>query len=189
MDPQHTAIWNRNYGHTSDYLIQRLQRIQNKLVKVLFGKTKIKKTIELFTENELLNLKELKEFIILTKYYYCNKHKIISRNINRIRDGKRKFEMPKWNNLYGKRRKTWFIPEIFNKIPNELLNYGNIAEFKRIYRNSNKKNKCTKSRLSKKKGCYILYVSLVKMYYELCNFRISLLVIYRYVVLCYYGIC
>lgn len=122
------------YGLSSDYLIQRLQKIQNKLVKIMFGNKTNLKTSKLFFNNEILKIRELKEFIIITKNYYNNTHKILPLNADKLREGKRKFNMPIWNNSYGKRRKSWYIPSIFNKLTTELLNHTNLNELKILLR-------------------------------------------------------
>jgi len=122
------------YGQTSEYLIERLQKIHNKLIKVMFGNNKSKKTTTLYKENEILKIKELMEFIMVTKNYYCNTYKTISKSIGKFRGNKRRYDMPSWNNIYGKRRKIWKIPELFNKIPKEMLEYVTLNEFKKKYK-------------------------------------------------------
>jgi hypothetical protein len=120
------------YGNTSEYLINRLQTIQNKFVKVMFGNkyNENKRTKQIFKEKNILKIKELHSFIIITKNYFRNKYKITSKNVNRLREGKRRYEVPKWNNLYGKRRQLWYIPELFNDLPQELLNHVKLGDLK-----------------------------------------------------------
>jgi hypothetical protein len=100
----------------------------------MFGNKTNLKTSKLFFNNEILKIRELKEFIIITKNYYNNTHKILPLNADKLREGKRKFNMPIWNNSYGKRRKSWYIPSIFNKLTTELLNHTNLNELKILLR-------------------------------------------------------
>jgi hypothetical protein len=119
------------YGHTSEYLLQRLQTVQNKLVKVMFGTNKKnERTSKLFKEKKIMKIVELKKFILATKNYYTNLYKIKSKSLSKLRGNKRIFEMPQWRNHYGKRIKKWYIPELYNELPNEMLNYATLNEFK-----------------------------------------------------------
>jgi len=124
------------YGHASEYLINRLQKIQNKLIKILFGNGKKYKTHILFKKNRIMNIKEIKDFAILSKYYFNNKYKNYTSCHSRIRGGNRKFRLPQWRNQYGKRRREWYIPEIFNDVSENMLKLTSIMEFKREFTNN-----------------------------------------------------
>jgi hypothetical protein len=119
-----------SYGHTSEYLIDKLQRVQNKIVKILFETKNKERTLELYKNNKIFKINELRDYIIMTKNYYSNQYKTKTKNTDRIRLNKRKFELPLWNNVYGKRRKEWYIPYIFNNLKDNMLNYQSLKEFK-----------------------------------------------------------
>lgn len=118
------------YGFASEYLIERLQKIQNKIIKMLF-KTGNKTTKQLYQEHQIFRVTQLRDFLIITKNYYINKHKNydVGKQI-RLRDKSQRFQIPKWNNKYGLRNKRFYIPSIFNKLPKQLLTYQSIRELK-----------------------------------------------------------
>jgi hypothetical protein len=119
------------YGFASEYLIERIQKLQNKLIKVMFGHGKKKKTSILYKEKKILKIIELRDYIITTKNYYQTKYKISTNYRDNLRKNKRRYVIPNWNNKYGKRIKIWYIPTIFNKLPDNMLNCANLKDFKK----------------------------------------------------------
>jgi hypothetical protein len=120
------------YGFQAEYLINRLQKLQNKIIKVLFGNGN-KTTEEIFKENKILKIIQLRDFIVITKNYFINTHKNIDVNKQeRLRKNALRFEIPKWNNTYGKRNKGYYIPTIFNKLPKNALTLTSLGELKKI---------------------------------------------------------
>lgn len=111
-------------------MIDRLQKVQNKIIKILFGNG-LKKTSELYKENKILKIIELRDYIIITTNYYSNKFKNCNLNRKgRLRNNKPTYEIPRWNNKYGQRNKGWYIPNIFNKVPKNMLNFTTVKELK-----------------------------------------------------------
>jgi hypothetical protein len=111
------------YGFAAEYLIERLQKIQNKIVKLLFGKNNIK-TEHIYKEKKILKVLKLRDYTVIINNYFTNKHKKFNKDkLLRIRTTTQRLEVPRWNNAYGTRNKNWYIPVIFNKLPKIMLNY------------------------------------------------------------------
>lgn len=110
------------FGFASEYMINRLQRIQNKIVKVLFGNDNAK-TNDLFINNNILKVIDIRNLVIIIKNYYINTHKNYDKSKGeRLRKNTMRYDVPLWNNTYGLRNKTYYIPHIFNKLDDSLLN-------------------------------------------------------------------
>lgn len=118
------------YGFASDYLLNRLQRVQNKVVKVLFGNNE-NKTEDIYSKNNILKVKQLRDYTIILKYYHTNMYKNYDKKKSKIlRQTTQKYEIPQWSNTYGLRNKNYYIPSIFNKLPKQLLNIKSTKERK-----------------------------------------------------------
>lgn len=118
------------YGFASDYLIDKLQKLQNKIVKLLFG-SKSKKTSESYNENKILKIRQMRDYMVVIRNYYVNKFKNCNKDKkSKLRAQSQSFEIPRWRNKYGQRNKRWYIPTIFNKLPKTALNYQNLNELK-----------------------------------------------------------
>lgn len=118
------------YGFATDYLINRLQSLQNKIVKMLFG-NKIDKTAKIFKDKEILTVLQLRDQIVIINNYFTNKHKKCnSEKLKRLRQHKHRFTMPRWFNKYGQRNKNYYIPKIFNRLDNNLLSFNSIRSLK-----------------------------------------------------------
>ena len=55
------------YGFTSEENINRLQKIQNKIIKILFKNNEAQPTNELYKELKILNIKGLRNYVVLLK--------------------------------------------------------------------------------------------------------------------------
>jgi hypothetical protein len=120
------------YGHASEYLINRLQKVQNKVIKVIFGTNLKKSTSLLYKEYKILKFKELRNFIVVTRNYFCNKYKTYTNTaLTRMRGNKERYKLPNWTNVYGKRRKEWYVPKVFNELPENMLNFLSLDELKK----------------------------------------------------------
>jgi hypothetical protein len=112
------------FGFAPSYLIDRLQKVFNKTIKVLFSKAnQVKSTTSLCKEFEILNVNNLRNLVIILNNYYLNdfKYKDTSK-INFLRENSLRFTVPLVRNTYGLKCKDHYIPTIFNKIPTELQN-------------------------------------------------------------------
>jgi len=120
------------YGFATEYLIERLQKVQNKMVKILFGNG-IKHTEELYKEYKILKVIELRDYIIITNNYFSKTFKVTKLDkIERLRRNTTTYEMPRWRNKHGRRIKAWYIPNLFNKIPPKMLQLTSAKEMKKI---------------------------------------------------------
>jgi hypothetical protein len=110
------------YGFASQYLIMRLQRIQNKIIKVLFKtKNDQRDTQTLYKQYKILNINNLRDFVVIIKNYFNDDYKIKDvSNKTSLRETSIRFTVPLWRNDYGKRCKKHYIPVIFNKLPVNL---------------------------------------------------------------------
>lgn len=118
------------FGFATDYIINRLQKLQNKIVKVLFGNNK-DSTKQTYKKNEILTISKLRDLIIIKNNYFLNNHKkCTSEKQTRLRAKSLRFEIPKWENKYGLRIQRFYVPKIFNRLPKELLMHSNIKNLK-----------------------------------------------------------
>jgi len=122
------------YGFATDYLIQRLQKTQNKVLKVMFNNGTKLTTKEIYNKYEILNITQLRDFIVIINNYQSIDLKIgrnRNMNIDNIRSNKPLYTLPRWNNKYGKRNKQYYLPDIFNKLPRNMLNIEKRKELKK----------------------------------------------------------
>jgi hypothetical protein len=106
------------YGSTTDGKIERLQKIQNKAIKVLFDPTNRNSSTKIHKENNILKVKQMIEYYILTKNYYSNEFKIPL--LRSVRNSNNWLIEPLWRNSYGKRSQSYMVPRLFNKLPTTL---------------------------------------------------------------------
>ena len=116
------------YGSTTKSTLERLQKLQNKAVKVLFGHYTNKSTSQLYSENGIFTLNQLYTYEHITRNYFSNKHKIFNERNSRANNNW--IKLPLWRNSYGKRNQDFVIPWIFNKIPLLLRNVQTVCKMK-----------------------------------------------------------
>jgi hypothetical protein len=115
------------YGTTTDGYIERLQKIQNKAVKVLFDLKELSAS-NFMKAHSILNVKQAIDYQIITKNYFNCAFKIpILRNVRSANDY---LKIPAWRNSYGKRTQAYRIPSAFNKLPLALRNIDKLGEMK-----------------------------------------------------------
>ena len=110
------------YGTTSlSLIIQRLESLQNKAIKVLFNNAYPNKNVEIIQqENKILNIKQMINYTLITQNYYKAEYKkAICRP---VRNNNNWLMEPLCVNSYRKRNLSYLIPHIFNKLPLELRN-------------------------------------------------------------------
>jgi hypothetical protein len=118
------------YGTTSNGLIERLQKLHNKAVKVLFKNDRTKKqTTEIFREHQILTIKQLVDYTIIAQNYFETNFKLPVER--KVRNNNNWLVEPKWRNSYGKRGLSYLIPHLFNKLPAELRNLNTKQSVKR----------------------------------------------------------
>jgi hypothetical protein len=120
------------YGFAAEYLIERLQKTLNKILKIFFNKNGIyKSSHKLMKEYGILTVKNLRDYIIILKHYFNNDYKFKDNlKTKYLRDTTVKFKIPIIKNNYGLKSKEYHIPFIFNKLPLELINLNNYSQIK-----------------------------------------------------------
>jgi hypothetical protein len=63
------------YANGKAKSLKRLEKIQNKVIKILFGNRKRKHAKDIYTQMKILKVKELHRFVILIKYFFKIKNK------------------------------------------------------------------------------------------------------------------
>jgi hypothetical protein len=114
------------YGHAS---ISRLQKIQNKIVKILFKNNGTKSTSDIYKDLGILTLDRLRNYLVITKNYFDI--------VKRSKDPRTSLnlKLPRWRNFYGKRHTNYYIPSLFNKLPKTLINLKQYSEIKQKIKN------------------------------------------------------
>jgi hypothetical protein len=107
------------YGTTSQGLVERVQKIHNKAVKVLFNDGySNKNSATIFAEQKILTFKQMIIYTILTQNYHKPDYKNLIKRP--IRNNHNWLIEPVWRNSYGKRNFEYLIPHTFNLLPEEL---------------------------------------------------------------------
>jgi hypothetical protein len=122
------------FGTTSVNLIDRIQKIHNKAIKILFKNERTRKsTKDLYKDLKLLTVKQTMVYTILTQHYNTTEFKI---PVDRcVRNNNNWLKLPSWRNSYGKRGLAYQIPYLFNKLPAELRNMSSKYKVKGIIKN------------------------------------------------------
>jgi hypothetical protein len=103
------------YGFAPPYLLQRLQRTQNRIVNILFNS--FKNTDEIYVKMNILKVVQLRNYVIIVNNFF--QYKPFRIHPDKLRFGK--FQIPIWKNDYGKRNSKFYLPSIFNSLPNSIL--------------------------------------------------------------------
>jgi hypothetical protein len=120
------------YGWANDTNINKLQTIQNKIVKLLFKSSKLNKTNDIFYNMKILKIRQLKEYVVIIKNYFELSNKIATtRADNKLRNTTVTLKTPSWKNNYGKLLTKFYAPNIFNKIPLKLQKLETYGAVKR----------------------------------------------------------
>jgi hypothetical protein len=120
------------YGLASETHLKKLQKIQNKIVKILFRQNEDIKVEKIYLDYELLKIIQIRDFVIIIKNYY-NTMKLY-KDVEQTRTYNTKsikLRKSLWQNKFGQRSKLFYIPKIFNALPKLLLNICKIGLVKR----------------------------------------------------------
>lgn len=130
------------WGNTTPSYLQELQKIQNRVVKILI---KAKNGINsepnadqhtTYKQLGLLNIKQLFKLNILEEYYNNQPYKRpIEHQFNTRRRAQGFLQTSRFNNSYGRQQLSVIIPQIFNQVPRELLNISSDGLRKKLLRN------------------------------------------------------
>jgi hypothetical protein len=118
------------YGNATKTTILRLQKIQNKIIRVLFQRKKPCKVSELMAKEKILNIEGLTDYVIIIKHYFDLSTKFNNlKNKSSMRNVKLK--VPLWRNLYGKMRRHYYSNTKFNNLPETLKNLESFSKLKK----------------------------------------------------------
>jgi hypothetical protein len=114
-------------------LLDRLQKTQNKLVKILFNRNGTDKpSTELMKEHAILSVSKLRDFTVILKNYFKTEHKLKdSFKFNFLREKTIRYKIPIIKNKYGLKCLNHYVPATFNKLPAALINLPNYNQAKR----------------------------------------------------------
>ena len=120
------------YGHAKHSHLLKLQKIQNKVIKILFKQNDMESTKDIYIRTKLLNIKQLREFCIIYNNYFNRDYKEINKDkANLFRNTTYRYNVPKCNNDYGKRCRQYNIPMLFNKLPLALTTLASYSGAKK----------------------------------------------------------
>jgi len=116
------------YGFASKYIIERLQRTQNRIVKILFHRCDT--TNDCYSKNNILRIIQLRDYRIVLKNFFTFKDKKPLVRDGTLRDSSIKYKLPLYRNDYGTRNKAYYLPNIFNKFPSTFYAIKKHGELK-----------------------------------------------------------
>lgn len=121
------------YGFASSSKIERLQRVHNTVLKVLFRKpTCHESTTVLRKKYRILSIDKLRNYTVLLKNYFKAEFKLKDEFKEKfLRDSTIRYKIPLIKNNYGTKIKSYYIPCIFNLIPNNLQNIKSYSKAKK----------------------------------------------------------
>ena len=124
------------YGFASLTNLNRLQKLQNKTVKILFANKYCYKSQEIFKKYEIMRVQQLRDFTIIKKDFYKMKTMRNEKKLNKKYDTKTTYVLPgKTINNFGQRREQFYIPQLINKLPEKLWDLDKIGEIKKFTKN------------------------------------------------------
>jgi len=93
------------YGWAKKTYIDKIQKIQNKVVKILFKKKNTNVTNkDLYTKHNILNIRQLRDCVLVCDNYYSNEFKKVSvKKAALLRSSTYRFEVPFVMNDHGKK--------------------------------------------------------------------------------------
>ena len=120
------------YGQATESQLDRVQKTQNKIIKILFKEKDNASTEEIFTKNNILKIRQLRNSVIIYNNYFSPNFKQVSQHKSeRFRPSTYKYNVPFAPNEYGKRIRNVVIPNLFNKLPNKMFNINSISRLKK----------------------------------------------------------
>ena len=120
------------YGRAKDTQLEKLQKVQNKIIKIMFKKNPSMTTKDIFTKEQILNIKQLRDYITVCENYYSQNFKHITKDkAQMLRNSTYRYDVPLLKNDYGKQNRNFLVPSLFNKLPYELLNITGMTRVKK----------------------------------------------------------
>jgi len=120
------------YGFANATDLKRLQKVQNKIVKVLFANRWIHKSKNLLKFWKILNVKQLNIYSIAIKYFYEMKDKRKTKiDAKNYMTKSTILEVPIVKNKYGEKRADYYVPFVLNKLPEDVWKIDKIGALKK----------------------------------------------------------
>jgi hypothetical protein len=120
------------YGHAKKKKIDRLQKVQNKVIKLLFCDYKNKSAHMVYKKLKILKVKMLHMYMIIIKNFFELKHKRDKLQTEKVYNTKKvSFKQILTKNKFGERLKAFYIPNIFNTLPTFMWNLSSFKELKK----------------------------------------------------------
>ena len=120
------------YGWAKQKELDRLQKVQNKLVKILFGNKFCNSATEIYKRTGILKAKQLQEYTIIKKKFYNVKTSRSIKIRDKIHNTKNTNLLPVLtNNKYGEKQQTYYIPKVFSRVPTKILQLEKIGVVKK----------------------------------------------------------
>ena len=120
------------YGHANKTQIDRIQKVQNKIVKILFRHSNTISSNEIFKTQNLLNVRALRDHIIISENYFKSEFKQVTTNkAQLLRQSTYRYNVPFAFNEYGKRCRNYTVPTLFNKLPKKLIELDGLRKAKK----------------------------------------------------------
>jgi hypothetical protein len=124
------------YGGAKAKELNRLQKIQNRIIKILFGKRNRFSTQQIFLQQKILKIKQLYEYNIIIKHFFSMKlvrEDIINEKIHQTKNIT--FQPILTRNKYGEKLAKFYLPTIFNKLPSTIWTLNKYSEIKKSTKN------------------------------------------------------
>uniref|UniRef100_A0A8D8Z7Y7 Uncharacterized protein n=1 Tax=Cacopsylla melanoneura TaxID=428564 RepID=A0A8D8Z7Y7_9HEMI len=116
------------YGYTSEENIKPIKTTQKRIIKsTIYPFTSKRDRKEKMTEYQILSFPNLYKFIVITKHY-LDTYRNIQINIYNTRNTY--YITPTIRNNYGKSMLAFQVPDLLNRLPNELKNIENKNKIK-----------------------------------------------------------
>jgi len=124
------------YGFANITSINRLQKTQNKIIKVLFASRHLQTAAEIYSKMNILKIKQLQEYKVLIKnFYYLQETRTIKEG-NKTYNTKQTIMLPILvNNKHGHKLRDHYLPAMSQKVTNEIWKLEKIGEIKTKIKN------------------------------------------------------
>lgn len=127
------------WGNAPKYKLNELQRLQNKIIKILFHYPYLTPTVKIYTETKLMNIKQLFVYttcILIRRILNKNIHTnitFIKKNQLHSKYNRRRGDhlvLPTIRTKYGKRTITFEGAQFYNRLPKDIKGAGTFGVFK-----------------------------------------------------------
>src|SRR5207253_642060 len=90
------------------------------------------KTVEIYKQIKILNIRQLRGYIIILNNFFAKKHKVVlETKATLLIKTTYRYSVPFVRNEYGKHTQNYYISKLFNTIPESLLSLTKIGPLKK----------------------------------------------------------